>query len=291
MQRTAAPDGQHVAFTHELIDRIELWVVEVETGQARRLLEEPVNAAYGTPFVWVSDGRTLLVRTVPPGRGSAPATPDVPAGPVLQETSGEAAPARTYQDLLRNPHDEALFEHFATSQLVRVDLHGGAVQMGEPSLFRSVSPSPDGRYVLVQRTHRPFSYLVPAYSFPNRIEVTDMDGSIVAEIADLPLQDQVPPGFGSVATGVRSISWRADVPATLAWVEALDGGDGRAEAAERDRIFTLGAPFSPPRPLPPCRSGTLASSGRKTASPCPSRCGSQPGSFGSTPWTRMIRGK
>jgi dipeptidyl aminopeptidase/acylaminoacyl peptidase len=239
-----APDGQHVAFTHELIDRIELWIAEVETGQAHRLIDEPVNAAYGAPFTWVSDGRTLIVRTIPAGRGAAPAAPEVPAGPIIQETAGEAAPARTYQDLLRNEHDEALFEYFATSQLVRIDLDGSSIPMGEPALTRSISPSPDGSYILVQTTHRPFSYLVPAYSFPNRIEVWDPNGTVVTEIADLPLQDQVPPGFGSVPTGVRSISWRADAPATLAWVEALDGGDGRAEAAERDRVFTLAAPFS-----------------------------------------------
>jgi len=239
-----APDGRQVAFTHELLDHIELWVVEVETGQARRLLDEAVNAAYGSPFTWLSDGRTLLVETVPAGRGPAPVAPEVPTGPVVQETAGEAAPARTYQDLLKSPHDEALFEYYATSQLMRVDLNGTTKPMGRPSLFRSVSPSPDGRYVLVQRTHRPFSYLVPASSFPNRIEVMDPAGNVVTEIADLPLQDQVPPGFGSVPTGVRSISWRADAPATLAWVEALDGGDGRAEATERDRIFTLEAPFS-----------------------------------------------
>jgi dipeptidyl aminopeptidase/acylaminoacyl peptidase len=239
-----APDGNHVAFTHELIDRIELWVVEVENGQARRLMAQGVNAAYGTPYSWRSDGRTLFVRTIPEGRGPAPETPAVPSGPTIQETSGEAAPARTYQDLLKNAHDEALFEYFATSQLMRVDLGGSSLLMGEPSLFRSVSPSPDGEYVLVQRTRRPFSYLVPASRFPTRIEAWDAEGNIVKELADLPLQDQVPPGFGSVPTGVRSISWRADAPATLAWVEALDGGDGRAEAEERDRIFTLAAPFS-----------------------------------------------
>jgi dipeptidyl aminopeptidase/acylaminoacyl peptidase len=239
-----APDGGHVAFTHELIDHIELWVIDVESGQARRLTERHVNAAYGSPYSWVSDGRTLLVRTIPEGRGSMPVAPEVPSGPVIEETAGEAAPARTYQDLLQNAHDEALFEHFATSQLVRIDLEGHEVPLGDPALIRSVSPSPDGTFALVQTTHRPYSYLVPAYSFPNLIEVWDMEGNAVAEIADLPLQDKVPPGFGSVATGVRSISWRADAPATLAWVEALDGGDGRAEAAERDRIFTLEAPFS-----------------------------------------------
>ena len=239
-----SPDGRYVAFTHELIDRVELWIIEVETGQARRLIDQAVNAAYGSPFTWVSDGRTLIVQVIPAGRGPMPMESEVPTGPVVQETSGEAAPAPTYQDLLENAHDEALFEYFATAQLVRVDVGGEATPIGAPGLFQSVSPSPDGEYVLVQTTHRPFSYLVPAMRFPSRIEVWYADGGTVKEIADLPLQENVPPGFGSVPTGVRSISWRADAPATLAWVEALDGGDGRAEAAERDRLFTLEAPFS-----------------------------------------------
>ena len=49
-------------------------------------------------------------------------------------------------------------------------------------------------------------------------------------VADLPLQDQVPMAFGSVATGPRSVQWRSDEAAELVWVEALDGGDGGAEA-------------------------------------------------------------
>src|SRR5436305_3343995 len=38
-----------------------------------------------------------------------------------QETSGKAGPSRTFQDMLQNPHDEALFEYYATSQLVLVN--------------------------------------------------------------------------------------------------------------------------------------------------------------------------
>ncbi len=239
-----APDGRHVAFTHDADGRIELWVAEVETARARRLLDTPVNDVYfGSPYEWVSDGRTLIVRAIPEGRGEAPAAPMVPSGPVIQETTGEAAPARTYQDLLTDAHDEALFEHYGTSQLLRVDLDGSVLSLGEPMLVASAEPSPDGAYLLVEATHRPFSYLVPAYRFPNRIEVWDMDGNLVRQVADLPLAENVPTAFGSVPTGVRSISWRGDMPATLYWTEALDGGDARAEAEARDRVFTLAAPF------------------------------------------------
>ncbi|MEJ2204626.1 MAG: S9 family peptidase, partial [Gemmatimonadota bacterium] len=240
-----APDGRHIAFTQTTVDRVELWVVDVESAQARRLVDRALNAAYfGSPFSWVSDSRTLLVHMAPEGRGPAPQEPAVPAGPVIQETQGEAAPARTYQDLLQNPHDEALFEHYATAQLARVNLDGTVRRLGPPALVRSAAPSPDGEYILVQTTHRPFSYLVPASRFPTLIEVWDMDGNVVSEITDLPLQDNVPTGFGSVPTGVRSITWRADTPSTLQWVEALDGGDSSVEAAERDRLFLLDAPFT-----------------------------------------------
>jgi dipeptidyl aminopeptidase/acylaminoacyl peptidase len=47
-----------------------------------------------------------------------------------------------------------------------------------------------------------------------------------------------------VAPGPRSVNWRADAPATLVWVEALDGGDPRKAAEKRDRLFALSAPFT-----------------------------------------------
>ncbi|MCH8961438.1 MAG: S9 family peptidase, partial [Bacteroidetes bacterium] len=112
------------------------------------------------------------------------------------------------------------------------------------------APSPSGEYVLVEAMHKPFSYLVPAYRFPNRIEVRDLDGNLVKEIADVPLAEGVPTAFGSVPTGIRSIDWRADDPATLYWAEALDGGDARAEAEYRDQVYMLEAPFdAEPTPL------------------------------------------
>ncbi|WP_457651674.1 S9 family peptidase [Rhodocaloribacter sp.] len=240
-----SPDGRRIAFTVSGLDRIDLYVAEAATGQARRLADVAVNDVYyGAPFAWVSDGRALIVRTVPPDRGAPPPAPLVPEGPDVQENVGKAAPVRTYQDLLKNRHDEALFSHFMTTQIVRVSLDGEVTPLGAPGLIAEATPSPDGRYVLVETIHEPFSYLVPAYRFPHRIDVLDRDGALVRTLADLPLAEEVPRGRGSVPTGVRDAAWRADAPATLYWVEALDGGDARAEADVRDRVFMLEAPFS-----------------------------------------------
>ncbi len=246
-----APDGDRVLFTHTNSDGIELWVADVGSGEARRLTEAVLNLTAADSPTWMSDSRTILTTFVPESRApSEPAAPVVPSGPTVQENVGGAVPARTYQDLLSNAYDEALFEYYATAQLVMVDLDGGATVLSEPGIIWAQTPSPDGMYILLETVHRPFSYLVPAYRFPNRIEVVDLQGNPVYLVADLPLQEGVPVPFGSVPTGPRSVSWRADAPATLYWVEALDGGDAGKPADERDRVFTLAAPFdADPMPL------------------------------------------
>ena len=242
-----SPDGRHVVFTHDTDTSIQLWIVDVASARARRLSNLEVNnASFGSPLSWAADGSALYVRAVPPSRGEAPVKPMVPAGPVIEENTGELAPARTYQDLLKNQHDEDLFEYYATSQLARVALDGSVAMLGEPSLIGRANPSPDGNYLLVATTSRPFSYQVPASRFPNRIEVWDTSGNAVHEVANLPLQDRVPTSFGSVPEGVRSVSWRPDADATLYWVEAQDGGDAQASAEIRDKIFTHAAPFAGP---------------------------------------------
>ena len=249
---TWSPDGKRIAFTHTHDSGIELWMAEVNTGQAVQLTEARLNGAYGKPFHWLSDNQTIICKSIPTDRGSAPEAPEVPSGPVVQESTGRKAPARTYQDLLKEPHDEALFEYYLTSQILRVTLDGESTHIGSQGIIRRAASSPNGEYILVETTHRPFSYLVPAYRFPDRVEIWDMDGNVIHEVADLPLAEEVPINFDGVPTGPRSFGWRADAPATLYWTEAQDEGDPKIEAEVRDKIFMLSAPFKgDPVPLMP----------------------------------------
>jgi dipeptidyl aminopeptidase/acylaminoacyl peptidase len=168
----------------------------------------------------------------------------VPAGPIIQESTGNPAAARTYQDLLVDSHDEDLFQYYGMSQLAIASLDGTTSLLGQPELIRRASVSPDQNYILVEAIHRPFSYLVPNSRFPRRIEVWESQrGSIVNLIADLPLAEEVPIGRGAVPTGPRSVAWRTDTDATLYWVEARDGGNPRADAEIRDVLLSLAAPF------------------------------------------------
>ncbi len=238
-----SPDSSKLAVTVTDDADIRLWIVDVPTGRARRLGEHRLNAAGGAPVRWLSDSRTLIVSAVPAERGEAPGAPRVPQGPVVRQNTGGAKPARTYQDLLENAHHEALFDYYLTAQLHRIDVDGKTTALGKPGILWNFQPSPDGRFLHVEMLHRPFSYLVPAWRFPRRIEIWDSEGKLVHQVADLPLQESVPIPFGSVPTGPRSAAWRSDVPATLYWAEAQDGGDAGRDAEIRDKVFALAAPF------------------------------------------------
>jgi len=238
-----SPDGKRLAFTLTRDDRVELWLADARTGRAQPLADVRLNAAYGSPFHWLSDSRTLICKVVPQDRGAAPEAPRVPTGPVVRQNLGKKAPARTYQDLLKSPHDEALFEYYLTARVARVGIDGQARLIGRAGMIRRAQPSPDGRYLLVETIHRPFSYLVPVYRFPQRVEVWDLDGNLIRQIADLPLAEEVPIGFMAVPTGPRAFGWRADAAATLYWTEAQDGGNPRKKAEVRDQVFLLAAPF------------------------------------------------
>ncbi|MEE8584392.1 MAG: prolyl oligopeptidase family serine peptidase [Acidobacteriota bacterium] len=239
-----SPDGSHIAFTVSHDDRIDLWAAGVESAQARKVIRYALNGAYRSPFSWLSDSRTLAVRTIPDGRQAAPQRPDVPTGPVVEENIGQRAAVRTYQDLLKNPHDEALFDHYMTSQVMEVTVDGEFRKLGSAGIITRVSPSPDARYFLVETMHRPYSYRVPASRFARRIEVWNRQGEAVHTLADLPLAESIPLSFDSTATGPRSVGWRSDAPATLAWVEAQDGGNAAEQSEVRDRLLMLPAPFT-----------------------------------------------
>ncbi len=244
-----SPDGKQFALTNTLANGIELWIGEATTGKVRRLSNVLINSAFdggfggGDAVQWMPDNKTLLCKTIPANRGAAPVAPTTPIGPTVQENYGKVTPAPTYQDLLRNPHDEKLYEFYATSQLAFVNVATGkATDLGKPAIYSGVDIAPDGKHLLITTNHKPFSYLLTANSFPHEYEVWDLSGKLIHKVASTPLQDQV--AMENVPTTPRSINWRATEPATLVWVEALDGGETKKKAALRDRVVMLKAPFT-----------------------------------------------
>jgi len=247
-------DGKQFAATNTTANGVELWIGDAATGKLRRIPGVTINTAFsggfggrggggGDAVQWMPDSKTLLCRTIVTGRGAPPAAPPVPAGPNVQENFGKATPAPTFQDLLRNAHDEKLYDYYARSQLALINAATGRVTpLGKPAIFGSIEPSPDGNHFLIATIHRPYSYLLSAGSFPRLVEVWDRGGKSAYKLADLPLADQVP--IEGVPTGPRNYNWRPTEPATLVWVEALDGGDTRKKVSPRDVVKTVKAPFT-----------------------------------------------
>ena len=227
---------------------ISLWILNLETAQATALTGPILNATSASPFHWLPDN--TLVCKVRTDAGPAPAKPALPIGPIIEENIGRITPARTYTNLLESPYDEALLEYYLASQLVQIDLSGQQTPITQSGLFTGFTPSPDGKWLKVMSTHRPFSYQVPLSRFPKRTDILNLSGEIVYTLADLPLAEEISINFDSVRDGKRGSGWRADAAATLYWVEALDGGDARVECDYRDSLYMLSAPFTEaPTPL------------------------------------------
>jgi dipeptidyl aminopeptidase/acylaminoacyl peptidase len=238
---TFSPDGKRVYFTNTRDSRVDLYVVDTATAQAR-LVEAAVNTL-ADPCDWLDDSSALLCRFVPAGRPPAPQEPRTPTGPNAQENHGKPGPVRTYEDMLASAHDEDLFEYYFTAQLALVDaatLRRTAV--GKPGMFADTAVSPNGQYILIEKVKRPFSRLLPWQDFPQDVEVWNRRGEKIRTIADVPMGDVVP--INGVMTGPRAYRWNPLEPATLIWVEALDNGDLKNTVPNRDRILALKAPFS-----------------------------------------------
>ncbi len=246
-----SPDGKRFAFTNMTHSAVELWIGDGGTGQVRKVEGIRVNAALSSsptpfnpgraPLQWMPDSRSLLVEGVPEGRGAPPQEGAVSPGPHTQESFGKAGPAPTYEDLLKNAHDEELFDYYAASQLVFIDCVNNSVKpYGKAAIFASVEPSPNGQDVLVARVHKPYSYFHPFEAFPKEVEVWDRAGKTVYQVASLPLADRVP--IEGVPTGPRNYHWIPTEPASVYWVEAMDGGNPKETVPHRDRILVASLP-------------------------------------------------
>lgn len=240
-----SPDEKSLAFTNTTSKGVELWVVDLATATAKKITSDNLNANLGSPFTWFKDSKSFLINVLPANRPVLLSDKnDIPTGPTVATSTGKVSQNATFQDLLKTPKDETNFENLATSELAKVDLNGNVSGFAKSGMYASKSFSPDGNYIMISSIKKPFSYIVPLNRFPSETVVFDKTGQQVKVVNEMPLNEIMPKGFSSVRTGKRSIAWRSDMPATLYYVEALDGGDQSKKAEYRDQIYTWDAPFN-----------------------------------------------
>ena len=219
---TWSPDGKSVAFFGQTPDGSHLWVADAATGKARQVTKTPVLATLMTGFEWTDDSRQLATVLIPEARGPMPVESAAPMGPQVKlAEEKDKNRLRNYASLMATPHHQALLEWHTTGQVALVDVQTRAVtKIGQPAMVERVDVAADGKFVRVTRMVKPFSYIVPVGNFGRVEEVWTPTGTLLATLAEEPLNVGVDtsrtptaPGVGgtdAARDGRREIVWRPD---------------------------------------------------------------------------------
>ncbi len=237
-----SPNEKKIAFTNTTGKLVDLYIMDVLTQKAVKINKTSLNIVIGSAFSWLDDN-TLVYKTIIKPASMIPAMPLMPKGPTVQENLGTEAPSRTFQDLIKTPHDEDLFEFLATAQLVK-NTNGVETKIGKPSIITTLSISPDDKYMILRTVKKPYSYLVPANGFNSTMAVYDMSGKLVKTLAEIPSSELSPSGNDNILNAPRGFSWRDDEAATVVWSMPLDSGMYKNKMEYHDVVYTLSAPFT-----------------------------------------------
>lgn len=236
-----SPSDKKIAFTNTTNSRVDLYIIDVATQKAIKINKSALNILL-EGYQWLDDNTLIYMTAIKPAN-AAPTKPLMPKGPTVQENYGKASPRPTYQDLIKTPYDEQLFEFFSTSQMVK-NTNGVESKIGKPAIYSNVSISPDKKFMLVRKIKKPFSYSVPAFGFPSLVLITDMSGNTIKQLADLPSAETAPSGYDNVQNVPRSFNWRDDEAATITWCMPLDSGFIKKNVEYHDVVYALAAPFN-----------------------------------------------
>lgn len=244
-----SPNETYCSFVQVEKSALSLWLINLSTGKATQVVKEGLNATMGSPYGWSNDESFIHFKSKG-NKQRLEVTTELPQGPATQDAKGTKAPARTYQDLLRNKQDERTFNHYTQSTIQRLDIATvKTTQLLNDAVYIGFSYSPDAQYILTEELVEPYSYTLPYYLFAANVNVYTQSGILFKQFYQRPLQDKTPISFDAVAPGKRQISWRADKPSTLYWCEAPDGGNPANASAYRDELFQSDAPFTVSRKI------------------------------------------
>ena len=252
-----SPDGRQVAFLANFDDASYVYVADAASGAAKRVSKRPALPVLSTTLDWAPDGSAVYAVLIPEARMPMPKEPAVADGPLVRLTESMKKKTRTYASLLENPYQKALLEYYGTGQLARIDARGGATRnVGAPAMINGVDVSPDGKYLRVTVMKKPFSYLVPVSSFGTVEQLWNVDGSVVATLADHPMHEGTAGDDSPRAdadSGRRAFAWypgggiafllQDPAPKRNAARGDSAQGDSARAPRRRDHLYVWNAPF------------------------------------------------
>ena len=211
-----SPDGRWLCFLNDTPKEVELYRVDVKAAApvAVKINTRPVNSIFGCAYAFVGND-AVLYKSVPRNRGPFPRE-EFPKGPIVQSSKNAHTEYRTFQDLIKSPYDEAVFEYLCTAELSLFD--GTSTRtVGKKGVISDFEVSPDGKYIIRSTLHKPYSYTKPYANFYKRIYIVGIDGKEIRMI-----KKQGNPPKDAPAKGMWR--WRPDKPSTLVWKEKSGSG-------------------------------------------------------------------
>ena len=236
------PSENKIAFYNITATAVDVWVIDIKTSTCSKINKNAANIVLSSSLIWLDDA-TVLYKINTHTAAQMSKKPITPKGPTIQESLGKVAPSVTYQDLIKSPYDEYVFEYLATAQLVKNNA-GVETKIGAPAIISSIDLSPDKKYFLTRTINKPFSYLVTVYGFATTVNVTDLNGKIVKTIADLASAETTPSGYDNVQNVARAFDWKDDEAATIIYALPLDSGIMKKNVPFHDVVMALAAPFT-----------------------------------------------
>ena len=232
-----SPDNTRLLFTNKTENSTDLWLADLTRGTAKMLTSDVNDIFPGVPVDWSGDGESVFYLRAA-NKLHQPMKIVTPLSPQIRE-SGESEGYSDFQDLLQNSDDEDLFDFYAETEIIKINLKTNkSERIGSKGVITSFSVSPDGEYVLATYLQKPYSYNVPYTQFGNIVKVIGGGGEEV--IAENPLYEHA---YSKVNNGARNITWCSQKPHTLIWATAMDKGNLKTSVPYHDKLtlYTLGS--------------------------------------------------
>ena len=104
------PAENKIAFFNVLANRVDVYVIDITTLSCSKINKASANLVLGNTLIWADDA-TVMYKTNVNDPALVAKKPITPKGPTIQENLGKVAPSVTYQDLIKSPFDEYLFDY------------------------------------------------------------------------------------------------------------------------------------------------------------------------------------
>jgi len=106
------PSENKIAFYNVSANAVNVYVIDLTTLTCQKINKTAANLILGASLVWLDDA-TLVYKVNTNLASALVKKPITPSGPTIQENLGKTAPSVTYQDLIKSPYDEYVFEFFS----------------------------------------------------------------------------------------------------------------------------------------------------------------------------------